>query len=155
MKKILIITITVLIFYYLISGVAAKNEALTAEGGSAEVANTSLSGGLDPCTLNDVECNENAYTLNADVTAYSEIDSCHYENCIMANGVRAYVGAVACPRNIKLGTKVEIDGIMYECADRTAKFVDGRFDIFFGYGQESYDRAIQFGKKKSEIIIYE
>lgn len=36
---------------------------------------------------------------------------------------------VACPRNIPLGTKVNIRGKVYECLDRTAKRYDGRFDI--------------------------
>ena len=87
------------------------------------------------------------------VTAYSELDSCHYENCIMANGERAYIGAVACPRMLKLGSSVEIDGKVYVCADRTAKRYDGRYDVFMGYNQEGYDRAIKFGKQELQVII--
>lgn len=90
----------------------------------------------------------------AEITAYSEIDSCHYEGCPMANGVKAQVGYVACPRSMQHGTKVEIDGVKYECGDRTAKRFDGRFDIFMGYGQESYDKAIEFGIKEKEVLVY-
>ena len=46
----------------------------------------------------------------ATVMAYSELDSCHFPNCIMSSGKRAYIGAVACPRKYKLGTKVNIGG---------------------------------------------
>jgi len=88
------------------------------------------------------------------VTAYSEIDSCHYAGCPMANGIKAQKGYAACPRNVKLGTKVWIEGFgELICGDRTAKWVDGRYDIFFGYGQGSYDKAIQFGKQKLEVKI--
>lgn len=87
------------------------------------------------------------------VTAYSEIDSCHYENCAMASGKRAYVGAIACPRDIELGTEVIIDNTTYICEDRTNKNLDGRYDIFIGYGQSSYDEAIVFGIKEKEVEI--
>jgi len=87
------------------------------------------------------------------VSAYSEFDSCHYENCIMASGKRAYIGAVACPREINLGTKVEINKTIYICEDRTALKFNGRFDIFMGYNQEAYDKAIQFGLQRLNVII--
>ena len=71
----------------------------------------------------------------------------------MANGVRAHIGAVACPRSLELGSKVLIDGVEYECSDRTALRLDGRFDIFMGYGQESYNKAINFGKRELTITV--
>ncbi len=89
----------------------------------------------------------------AEVTAYSEIDSCHYENCVMASGKRAYIGAVACPRDMELGTKVKIQNKIYTCEDRTNKNLDGRFDIFMGYGQTNYDKAINWGNKTLKIAI--
>lgn len=93
-------------------------------------------------------------TLIAHVTGYSELDSCHTgQSCLMASGKRAYVGAIACPRAYKLGTRVKITDTVYTCEDRTAKRLDGRFDIFFGYGQGSYDQAIKFGKKQLTINI--
>ena len=87
------------------------------------------------------------------ITAYSELDSCHYANCVMASGKRAYVGAVACPRNIKLGTKIYIDGFgELICEDKTALKFNGRYDIFMGYGEEAYKKAIAFGIKKLLVI---
>mgnify|MGYP001561690730 CR=1 FL=1 len=88
------------------------------------------------------------------VTAYSELDSCHYENCLMASGKSAYIGAAACPRVMALGTKIIIEGQSYICEDRTSKLYDGRFDLFFGYGEESYRRAKQFGIQNKEIVLY-
>ena len=87
------------------------------------------------------------------VTAYSELDSCHYENCAMASGKRAYVGAVACPRSIKLSTTVLIDGTPFVCEDRTSEKHDGVFDIFMGYGLVSYEKAITFGRQKKQVQI--
>jgi len=87
------------------------------------------------------------------VTGYSEIDSCHYANCAMANGERAHVGAVACPRKYDFNTIVIINGSLYQCSDRTALRHDGRFDIFMGYGKESYKKAIDFGKQEKKVYI--
>ena len=103
------------------------------------------------CHLDTVLCENQFY---ADVSAYSEFDSCHTgKSCLMASGKKAYIGAVACPREIKLGTQVEINGIVYNCEDRTARFVDGRYDIFMGYGESSYNEAINFGVKNLKITI--
>jgi 3D (Asp-Asp-Asp) domain-containing protein len=86
-------------------------------------------------------------TIQILTTMYSEFDSCHYENCAMASGKRAYIGAIACPRNWKLGTKVKINGKIYTCEDRYNKNLSDRLDIFNGYGQKAYDEAIQYGKQ--------
>lgn len=71
----------------------------------------------------------------------------------MASGKKAYVGAVACPRNLKLGTKVKLAGRTYTCEDRTAKRYDGRYDIFQGYGQDAYRKAIRFSKQTLEVEV--
>lgn len=92
--------------------------------------------------------------FTAPVTAYTGVESCHNPNCAMASGKRAYVGAVACPRSIPLGTRVEIGSLgTYICEDRTATYVDGRYDIFFGYTQEDYYAALEFGKQYMTITI--
>lgn len=77
-------------------------------------------------------------SFHAIVTQYSYADSCHNVvegKCLMASGKPVYVGAVACPRNLKLGTRVEIDGNTYQCEDRYATWVDAKrgmptIDIF-------------------------
>jgi hypothetical protein len=92
--------------------------------------------------------------VSAEVTAYSEFDSCHTgKSCLMASGKKAYVGAVACPRNIAIGTRVIIDNTPYICEDRTALRLDGRYDIFMGYGRASYNKAINYGKQIKKITL--
>lgn len=90
------------------------------------------------------------------ISYYSAIDSCHTGvSCLMASGKRAYVGAVACPRDLELGTKVEIDGIEYTCEDRTSLTYDGRYDIFLGYEEKDYHQALENGIDKLNVIIYD
>ena len=67
----------------------------------------------------------------------------------MANGEQVHLGAIACPRRIKLGTKVLIDGQEYICKDRLAKRYDDRFDIW----EPDYDVAIQWGKQNKDVAI--
>lgn len=88
------------------------------------------------------------------VTAYSSVESCWDERCTMASGKSAYVGAVACPRDLRLGSKVKIDDVTYVCEDRTARRYNGRFDLFMGYGPKAHGKAINWGivKLKVEII---
>ncbi|MHA1280289.1 MAG: hypothetical protein ACTSQ8_24205, partial [Candidatus Helarchaeota archaeon] len=109
------------------------------------------SGTLDEnvCGLDVVNCDN-----TKPITAYSEFDSCHTgDSCLMASGNKAYIGAIACPRDIKLYTRVVIDGIPYVCEDRTSIKYDGRFDIFMGYGERAYEEAIQYGIQYREVWI--
>ena len=87
------------------------------------------------------------------ITAYSEFDSCHYEDCKMASGKSAYVGAIACPRNWELGKQVIIDGKTYTCEDRYNLNLEDRIDIFMGYGEENYLKAVSYGKQIKEIYL--
>lgn len=57
------------------------------------------------------------------VTAYND-------NGIMANGQRTYLGAIACPRWMRLGQFIIIHSLgTFVCADRYASFLSDRFDI--------------------------
>jgi len=95
--------------------------------------------------LENVHCPEEDISFER-ITAYSPLETCG--PCIMASGKFVYIGAVACPRAIPLGTKVEIGGFEYICEDRTSLWIENErgptFDIFFW----SYDEAINFGVKK-------
>jgi 3D (Asp-Asp-Asp) domain-containing protein len=97
----------------------------------------------------------NYTTTTAHVTWYNNASSCHNQDksgkCIMANGKATHEGAVACPREIKLGTKVEINGKKYICSDRTAKKLNGRFDI---WSSENTKTLLKRGKQKMEIKIF-
>lgn len=112
-----------------------------------------IRGYLEPSPMEVIEITNPEDFEIATTTAYSEFDSCHYPNCAMASGKPAYIGAVACPRDIPLGTEVEIAGQPFTCEDRTAKRYDGRFDIFTGYGEDAYKLAINFGIKKLPVEV--
>ena len=86
-------------------------------------------------------------------TAYSAIESCHYEGCLMANGERAYVGVIAC-NFLPFETKVEIEGVIYVVKDRHSMLLEDRLDIFYGYDIIDYKRAIQYGKQIKKVKIY-
>jgi len=85
----------------------------------------------DPCELAVVEC-DNVEEVEAHVTGYNTVvaqtDS---TPCIAASGdnICGRDDVVACPTNVPLYTKVEIEGKQYTCLDRTAGKYDGRYDI--------------------------
>jgi 3D (Asp-Asp-Asp) domain-containing protein len=88
--------------------------------------------------------------VNAVVTAYCP-NSCDDPDCIMANGEKAYYGAVACPRAIPFETKIKVDDYEFVCKDRLARKYDDRFDIFM----DDCENARLSGKHNEEILIYE
>lgn len=98
----------------------------------------STTGVLD-CTdpLKTVEYHERMqvrYTIPVIRTRYSRADSCHYPAvingksvCLTAVGRDTVEGVtVACPRSLKLGTRVRFQGEhhIYTCEDRYSKWVD-------------------------------
>lgn len=80
-----------------------------------------------------------AYTASSDETdAYP---------LVMASGKMVYVGAIACPRSMELGTKVEVRGLgVYTCEDRMNERYESNFDIFMVTKKEARD----FGRKALE-----
>lgn len=94
--------------------------------------------------------NENKRVMMT-VSAYSSVEGCDDTDCIMANGRRAYIGAVACPRSWKLGTVVKIENKVYVCSDRLSVKYDDRMDVFTGYGIEAYERARKFGVRRLDV----
>lgn len=70
--------------------------------------------------------------LYAHVTGYNTVPAqTDNQPCIAASGANicGRTDAIACPRNIKFGTVIEIRGQRYVCEDRTARKYDSRFDI--------------------------
>lgn len=90
----------------------------------------------------------------ANITHYTKQSSCHYPKnggCLTANGSIATAGiTAACPRKYKFGTRIKIDGKIYECQDRLAKRYDSRFDIFTA---ESLKEAFKWGKQLKHVEI--
>jgi len=66
---------------------------------------------------------------------------------IMASGLEVYDGAIACPRNIPLKTKIEILNKTYTCEDRLNKRFPYRYDIWM----EDCSDAIIWGKQELSI----
>lgn len=73
----------------------------------------------------------------------------------MASRNWVYSGAIACPRHIKLGTWVQIDGQTYVCEDHTALWVERRQgDTFDIYDPSPKEVLLKFGKQRKEVKIY-
>ena len=96
--------------------------------------------------------------VKAKITMYSRKDSCHNprgNECLTAAGRDTKAGVtVACPRNLKLGTKVMIDGFTYTCEDRYSTYLDAKrglptFDIF----TEDQSEALKWGIKERVVTI--
>ena len=95
--------------------------------------------------------------IEAEVTKYSELDSCHYPKngkCLVATGDEAFIGGIACPRSWPLGVIAEIEGRAYICNDRYNENLSDRLDIWAGYGQEAYQEAKRFGIQTHQIKLY-
>lgn len=80
--------------------------------------------------------------LIAECSAYTPYDC----GTITATGETVHVGGVAC-NFLPFGTVVVIDGVEYIVNDRCG--IDGCIDIFM----ESYEDAIQFGRRYKEVYI--
>lgn len=96
---------------------------------AAPVLNAEGTAFVDETTVSETAPAEPAQTFQAVLTQYSRADSCHNMRngkCLMASGRAVYVGAVACPYFLELGTKIVIDGETYTCEDRYAKWLDKR-----------------------------
>ena len=80
--------------------------------------------------------------LIAECSAYTPYDC----GTITATGETVHVGGVAC-NFLPFGTVVIIDGREYVVNDRCG--IDGCIDIFM----ESYEDAIEFGRRYKEVYI--
>lgn len=83
-----------------------------------------------------------AYTASVDETDSSPL--------VMASNKMVYLGAIACPKEYKFGTKIEIRGMgVYTCEDRGGAIVGNHFDIFVLTKAE----AFKFGKRNIEFRV--
>jgi len=100
------------------------------------------------CGLNDVDCN--GETTIGEFTSYSSDDG-FTPGKIMANGKVVSEGMIAFPTKYSFGTKIEVLGKVYECADRMAKrFRDGEyFDIY----SNDIQSAKSFGRRKLSFKV--
>lgn len=80
--------------------------------------------------------------ITAECSAYTPYDC----GAITATGETVLVGGVAC-NFLPFGTVVVIDGVEYVVNDRCG--IDNCIDIFM----ESYEDAIEFGRRYKEVYI--
>lgn len=109
---------------------------------------------VDPCELEMVVCpNEvNQKKIYAKVTGYNSVEAqTDATPCQAAGGyICGKTNVVACPRSLRLGQEVSINGRRYICFDRLAKRYDNRFDIFF---DKDIQAAKAWGIKELEVTI--
>lgn len=97
-------------------------------------------------------------TYLAGITEYSRRDSCHNMKgnlCLTAIGRDTKEGVtVACPKRLKLMTRVRIEGIGERvCEDRYANWVQAKHGDTFDVFTEDYKEAVRFGRKTLEITV--
>lgn len=104
----------------------------------------------------EVQATTIPYTeIEAITSKYTAVETCPNTECVTASGDKPIAGiTIACPREIALGTDVEIQGKMYKCQDRTALKHNGRYDIFEGYTVEDWQNAKEYGLQQHLIKIY-
>jgi 3D (Asp-Asp-Asp) domain-containing protein len=86
------------------------------------------------------------------VTAYtSSRDETDSHPHITASGKRTRPGIVACPRRIPFGTKIRINGRIYQCEDRLHRRLPHRFDLWM----PTKAHARKFGKQNLVVEIVE
>ena len=87
----------------------------------------------------------------AEVSAYNPVEAqTDGDPFIMSSGKRVYDGAIACPRWLELGTRVEILGRVYTCEDRMNIRYNNHFDIMMW----EYQDAIDFGRRTLQVKIF-
>lgn len=90
--------------------------------------------------------------IKAEVSAYtSAVDETDDTPHITASGEITRHGIVACPSRFEFGTKIEIEGQIFECQDRMA----GRYRSgnYFDVWVESKEVAYKWGRKNLNIKI--
>lgn len=121
---------------------------------------------------------ENLYTKIFTISAYYSPLPCQnkyatgsYERDIRLNGggvhgadgTSVYPGMVAAPRDFDFGTKMHIPGIGIVAvhdrggAIKASNGIDGvydRLDVWMGYGDKGLKRALQWGKRTMDVVVY-
>lgn len=93
--------------------------------------------------------------VEAYVTAYSATETAqHNPEGLNAMGLRPQWLDVACPRNLKLGQRVEIMGYPFVCRDRYSVWLDTERDLpTFDIFSTDYQSALDFGIQKVRVRI--
>lgn len=85
----------------------------------------------------------------AQASAYTAGDG-YTPGVTMANGEVVHVGAIACPRRIALGTRIELQDIgVFTCKDRMAARYQNTFDIY----KDNIADVRAFGRRDVEYRV--
>ena len=105
----------------------------------------------DFCSLDFIQC-DNQEKFYATITAFNSTPGQTDDSpCVGAGGfICGRNDVIACPRKYKIGTKVKINGNIYECLDRLAVKYDNRFDIFMNMDIAG---AKKFGIRRELVTI--
>jgi len=154
--------ITGTIAMYLFAGayhIATATRTITIEnngGAMEELDNCSEASSFVEFQGEAVVSSSNCLSLGVkEVSAYSELDSCHYPTkggCLTASGKIAKVGMVATNLH-PFGTKLRIGNEIYIVEDRISKRYKHRYDLFMGMGEEAHRQALNFGIQYFEVEI--
>ena len=101
--------------------------------------------------IEEIEEIEKVKYLTAEFSAYNaEVGQTDLDPFTMASGKKVYKGAIACPRDMELGTKIEVVGYgEYICEDRLNIRYTNNFDIYM----ETRAEALKFGRRNLNYII--
>lgn len=92
------------------------------------------------------------YSREMEVTYYTAYDEGMDGDGIITSGVKAVEGVtVAMDECYPFGTKIMIDGHIYECQDRGGAIVGNKVDIF----TNDRNLALEKGREKKKVIILE
>lgn len=108
---------------------------------------------IDPCTMPSVTCNEMIRTVTAYNTVSGQTDS---SPCISANGTDICKGMAegknyVATNELPFGSKVKIDGKIYEVVDRTNSRYAYRYDI--AMPSDKIQEAKQWGVRQLSIEV--
>ena len=89
-------------------------------------------------------------TIEASTSEYTSTES----PGINARGYSPIAGkSIACPKRIKLGSRIIIRNVEYTCDDRYADWVQNRFGDTFDIFGDSYEGAVRYGRQKKTVTI--
>jgi peptidoglycan hydrolase-like protein with peptidoglycan-binding domain len=73
-----------------------------------------------------------------------------------ACGEQVFPGLIAAPSNFQFGTKISIPGFgTGRVCDRGGAIKNKRLDVWFGFGEDGLKRALAWGKRTLDVVIYD
>lgn len=132
----------------------AKQKALAEKKRLEEVKSKSITSDKAVVQVSTNVAYEDTFNVSFYTSEYASTgkNKGHSAYGITASGTKATVGrTVACPKNIKFGTKISIEGIGERvCEDRGGRIVSGHLDVYVATEKEAY----ALGRKHLKVKVY-